>query len=70
MTRRTPRNPDTVIMLCPLCRKTTPVLIAELMAFAKAEYLRGLRESANILHAHADRRAASSSTQHDYWRTP
>ena len=35
--------------------KTT---IAELILFAKSEYIRGLRDGANMMHAHADRREA------------
>jgi len=45
--------------MLPICQVCTPLiraLIHELMIYANKEYVRGLRESANILHAHADRR--------------
>ncbi len=44
-----------VLMQCPRCDEYIRTLIAEMMQFAKEEYARGLRESANVLHAHADR---------------
>ncbi len=41
---------------CPSCSTLIPELIKELTAYAKEEYIRGIREGANLLHAHADRR--------------
>ena len=48
--------------------------IAELILFAKSEYIRGLRDGANMLHAHADRREVelglTDSVQCSVGRTP
>ncbi len=41
---------------CPSCLNLIPELIKEFIAYGHSEYLRGIREGANLLHAHADRR--------------
>ena len=48
--------------MLPICLTCTPLiqtLIRELMVYANKEYVRGMREAANVLHAHADRREQS-----------